>query len=338
MNKSLPQRGHAMISRFKYIILGLTIIVAMVAHARLFSSDSTNADRINRGIGLMNEWGDWYLKNKNGLEYPRVRPNKKTLETFFQSIELSNKAVYIISNAKGFQNMTSDETEKVINYRSQALKYAKTINITELNSWYPKFGTIYQTKFVAGLTDFVNGLSAVKNNHSDSTPDQFPSLTVNELDVTSKILSKAMVKKLNEEDIENFKRMLKNYDMRTGMKMGEKDFGETIKLNKIICDYYYELGSSFLLSWDAKSKITSPNFSGALDRAKECGWRSPEEIKMDYIALDAASKNQTFFKNDKTGKNESGRDTILRKLKQNEIRKNNFDILMGLFKKYSVSK
>jgi hypothetical protein len=329
---------NAMNSRRKYFIIGLFLFIAVIMQGQIFSADSiSNIDKINRGITLLNEWGDWYQRNQKGLEYPKVRPNKKTLEAFFQSIEFSNKAVSLI-NTNGFQNMTSDEIEKVIYYRSQALKYAKSINIAELNSWYPQFGTIFLARFIAGLTDFVNGLSAEINTGSDDNHNQFPKLTVDELDAVSKILSKAMVMKLNNEDINDFKRVLFNYDKRTGKKMKKEDFDEVTKYFRLIYEYNYELGSSLLLSWDSRTNFTTSNYINALNKIKKNNLRSADKIKMDYNALYAASKNQKFVTNDKMQKFQFGRDTILKRLKEVEISNKNLNVLIRIFKEYSVAK
>ena len=161
--------------------------------------------------------------------------------------------------------------------------------------------------------------------------NDYPKLTANEIDTTSKIFSKAMVEVLTESDIVALKRFLKEYNDRTGTKIKKTDVEALTKTLEITNEYYYELGQSLLNSWDTKSKFTTRNFDKVLSLVKEYEVRKPEKIKMDLRCLDAAAGNQNYVQNGEGSKFEFGRELILQKLRENEISRNNFERIKKVF-------
>ena len=127
--------------------------------------------------------------------------------------------------------------------------------------------------------------------------NEYPKLTANEIDVFSKIISKAQTEELSDTDIAALKNMLREYNKRTGTKMKKADVDAFTKEMEITNEYYYELGQSLLASWDSKSRFTTGNFDKMLNLMKESGARKPEKIEMDLVCLDAAAKNQNYVQN-----------------------------------------
>lgn len=128
--------------------------------------------------------------------------------------------------------------------------------------------------------------------------NEYPKLTANEIDVFSKIISKAQTEELSDTDIAALKNMLREYNKRTGTKMKKADVDAFTKEMEITNEYYYELGQSLLASWDSKSRFTTGNFDKMLNLMKESGARKPEKIEMDLVCLDAAAKNQNYVQNE----------------------------------------
>lgn len=165
-----------------------------------------------------------------------------------------------------------------------------------------------------------------KTNDTD-----YPKLSADESDALSRIISKAQIEPLTDNDISNLKNVLKAYNDRTGTKIKKSDVNDFIRGTKIINDYYYELGQSLLSSWDTKSKITTSNFDKVLQLVKEYGLRKPKKIKMDLVALDAAARNQNYVEDQQGRKFEFGREVIIQKLRENEIARKNFDQIKDVF-------
>jgi hypothetical protein len=155
--------------------------------------------------------------------------------------------------------------------------------------------------------------------------NDYPKLTTSEIDTTSKIFSKAMVEELTESDFAALKRVLKEYNDRTGMKIKKTDVEVLTKTLEITNEYYYELGQSLLNSWDNKSKFTTHNYDEVLTLVKKYEIRKPEKIKMDLRCLEAAASNQDYVHDEEGNKFEFGREVILQKLRENEISRNNFE-------------
>jgi hypothetical protein len=155
--------------------------------------------------------------------------------------------------------------------------------------------------------------------------NDYPKLTADEIDATSIIFSKAQIEVLTINDIAALKRVLKEYNERTGTKIKKTDVEALTKTLEITNEYYYEFGQSLLNSWDSKSKFTTRNFDKVLRLVKEYEVRKPEKIKMDLACLEAAARNQNYVQNEEGRKFEFGREMILQKLHENEISRNNFE-------------
>ena len=155
--------------------------------------------------------------------------------------------------------------------------------------------------------------------------NDYPEMTTGEIDTTSKIFSKAMVEELTESDFAALKRVLKEYNDRTGMTIKKTDVEVLTKTFEITNEYYYELGQSLLNSWDSKSKFTTRNYDEVLTLVKKHQIRKPEKIKMDLRCLDAAANNEDYVQDEEGNKFEFGREIILQKLKENKISRNNFE-------------
>ncbi len=156
-------------------------------------------------------------------------------------------------------------------------------------------------------------------------PTDYPKLTTNEIDITSRIFSKAQVEALTENDIADLKGVLKEYNERTSSRMKKSDVEALIKNMEFSNEYYYELGQSLLSSWDTKKRFTTTNFDKLLGLAKEYGLRKPEKIRMDLVCLDAAAKNQNYVQDEEGSKFKFGREVILQKLRENEIAQSNYE-------------
>jgi len=130
---------------------------------------------------------------------------------------------------------------------------------------------------------------------------------------------------LTQRDIYELKRVIKEYNERTGSRIKRSDIDALIRTVEIVNEYYYELGQSLLTSWDTKSKFTTGNFDKLLTLVKKYEIRKPEKIGMDLACLDAAARNQNYVQDEQGRKFEFGREMILKKLRENEISRNNFD-------------
>ncbi len=92
---------------------------------------------------------------------------------------------------------------------------------------------------------------------------------------------------------------------------------------------FMKLGISLLTSWDSKKKFTTTAFHKLLIHVKKNNFRKPEEIEMDFKLLDAAAANQNYVKNDVGEKFEFGREIILQKMHEDEMSRNNWELLIN---------
>lgn len=161
--------------------------------------------------------------------------------------------------------------------------------------------------------------------------NDYPKLTTTEIDATSRIFSKAQTEVLTESDIDALKRVLKEYNDRTGTKIKKTEFEVLTKTFEITNEYHYELAQSLLTSWDTKSKFTTSNFDKVLSLVRKYEMRKPEKIKMDLVCLDAAARNQNYVQDEEGSKFEFGREMILQKLREDEISRNNFERIIKVF-------
>lgn len=115
------------------------------------------------------------------------QPNKvtdTTMDKFYRSLELSQKATHLINNDSAYSNMSEEEMKKIIDFEKQALEVSKTFDAKYLDSKYNGLGQHYKNEFVEGLNLFVEGFEnqdAEKSVKGQKLKDQWDDWYINNL-------------------------------------------------------------------------------------------------------------------------------------------------------------
>lgn len=73
------------------------------------------------------------------------------------AIEFKNQATQVLNNGKAFSSVSREDFEKAISFFKQALEEASKADISEMNKTFASFGDHFESEFIAGLKDIIDG-------------------------------------------------------------------------------------------------------------------------------------------------------------------------------------
>jgi hypothetical protein len=146
-------------------------------------------------------------------------------------------------------------------------------------------------------------------------------LTPDEFGVLSSVLSKK--DPLNAADLNSLKVMEENYSTRTGHRISRQDVVALTNGVNTANDYYYELSTSMLISWDSSQYQTTRDFDRLYAEMEKDGQRKPQKLLHDKDRIRFAAEHRATETDEGGLEYELSREGIVETMNQINIAKSN---------------
>jgi hypothetical protein len=294
-----------------------------------------------------------------------------SLHHLARSIELRNEAVSV-GEEEGPGLVAYEDMEEMIGLMREALAEGELVDVEVLDREYDGFASHFQDEYLQGLRLFLESwdeddyvVGTLKSLESQSLQNKWgdwyeanvlkgsgrgsllpgPEATLqssaarqpfnaDELDRYSRILAKFDKQAVTDSDLAEMRSIMEGYTRRTGGWMTRGEYELSIGLMETIGEYQYELGQSILMSWDRKERFTTSRYEEIRRLIAGLGLRTPELLATDQACLEAAARNQYYIEDEEGNMYEFGRDTIVQKVRENELFKANWERVAGIVEEF----
>jgi len=178
--------------------------------------------------------------------------------------------------------------------------------------------------------------SNLNSNSSKSSSDE-SIFTTHESDAMGIIITKAYNEDLTESDLNSLKNIYLEHDKRKGTKIPKIYIDNIMNGMDLMAKYNCEYFTSMLISWDRKSKYTTPEFDQVFKIINDNGIMAPNRLSADMLGLEGAAKNLPYVEDDAGVKYDVRREIILEKLNKAKIMESNVKKMNQVLIDYSNS-